>query len=101
MSVHRIEQIEQEIARLSPEEQALLMERLTQRARRHNLPLAVLAPAKAAPAKADKFPESLQPAIYNRRSALEILDAAPGHRLFQTAAEVEHYLREERASWDG
>lgn len=35
-----------------------------------------------------------------RRSALEILAEAPGHRLFKNAEEVDEYLREERDSWD-
>ena len=34
------------------------------------------------------------------RSAIEILDSAPGRRLFKTAEEVRKYLEEERASWD-
>ena len=35
-----------------------------------------------------------------RPSAVEVLRQAPGHRLFKTAADVDAYLREERASWD-
>ncbi len=35
-----------------------------------------------------------------RRSAREILAAAPGHRLFKTAEEVDAYIREERESWE-
>ncbi len=35
-----------------------------------------------------------------QRSAVDILDEAPGHRLFKTAEEVESYLKDERASWD-
>ena len=35
-----------------------------------------------------------------RRSALEILAEAPGHRLFKTAEDVKAYLDEEKASWD-
>ena len=35
-----------------------------------------------------------------RRSALDILDEAPGRRLFKTGEEVESYLEDERASWD-
>ena len=35
-----------------------------------------------------------------KRSALDILMEAPGHRLFKSAEEVDHYLREERDSWD-
>lgn len=34
-----------------------------------------------------------------RRSALEVLAQAPGHRLF-TAEEAERYLHEEREAWD-
>ena len=35
-----------------------------------------------------------------KRPALDILDAAPGHRLFKTAEEVDAYLRNERDSRD-
>ncbi len=35
-----------------------------------------------------------------RRSVLNILAEAPGHRLFKTAEEVKEYLAEEKASWD-
>ncbi len=35
-----------------------------------------------------------------KRSALEILAEAPGHRAFKTAQEVDAYIREERDSWD-
>lgn len=35
-----------------------------------------------------------------RRSAVEILNETPGHRLFKTAAEVDIYLAQERAAWD-
>ena len=35
-----------------------------------------------------------------RRSAVDILAEAPGNRLFQTAAEVDAYIREERMSWE-
>ena len=35
-----------------------------------------------------------------QRSAVEILKEAPGQRLFETAEEVESYLKDERASWD-
>ncbi len=35
-----------------------------------------------------------------RLSIIDVLNSVPGHRLFQTAEEVDHYLREERASWD-
>jgi hypothetical protein len=33
-------------------------------------------------------------------SMLDVLNSVPGHLLFQNAAEVDQYLREERASWD-
>lgn len=35
-----------------------------------------------------------------RRSVIDILAGAAGHRLFKTEAEVERYLAEERAAWD-
>jgi hypothetical protein len=35
-----------------------------------------------------------------RRSAVDILAEAPGHRLFKTAADVDDYLRKEREVWD-
>ncbi len=35
-----------------------------------------------------------------RRSAVEVLAEAPGHRLFKTAAEVDEYIRKEREAWD-
>ncbi len=35
-----------------------------------------------------------------RRSVVDILAEAPGHRLFKTAQEVDDYIKEERASWD-
>jgi hypothetical protein len=35
-----------------------------------------------------------------RRSAVDILAEASGHRAFKTAAEVDAYLREERDAWD-
>ena len=34
-----------------------------------------------------------------RRSALEIIESLHGHRLFQTAADVDCHLQEERDSW--
>jgi hypothetical protein len=34
-----------------------------------------------------------------RRSALALLDSLPGRRLFQTSAEADEYLRNERESW--
>jgi hypothetical protein len=35
-----------------------------------------------------------------RRSAMDILAEAPGHRLFKTVADVEAYLQQEREAWD-
>ena len=35
-----------------------------------------------------------------RRSAVDILAEAPGHRLFKTAADVAAYLKEEKEAWD-
>ena len=35
-----------------------------------------------------------------RRSAVDILEEASGQRLFKTAAEVDAYIKEERASWE-
>ena len=35
-----------------------------------------------------------------RRSVVDILAEAPGHRLFKTTKEVDDYIKEERASWD-
>ena len=35
-----------------------------------------------------------------KRSAVDILNEAPGQRVFKTAEDVESYLRDERASWD-
>jgi hypothetical protein len=34
------------------------------------------------------------------RSVVDILNEAPGQRLFKTAEEVQRYLEDERASWD-
>ncbi len=36
----------------------------------------------------------------SRRSVVDVLAAAPGHRLFRSANEVDQYLFDERASWD-
>ena len=36
-----------------------------------------------------------------RRSAVDILDGAPGHRLFKTPDDVKNHLTDERSSWDG
>lgn len=35
-----------------------------------------------------------------KRSAVDILNELPGRQLFQTAEEVDKYLKEERESWD-
>ena len=35
-----------------------------------------------------------------RRSAVDVLGEAPGQRVFKTAADVESFLKHERASWD-
>ena len=40
------------------------------------------------------------PSLTPRRSALEILAEAPGHRLFKTAADVDDYLEKEHEAWD-
>lgn len=34
-----------------------------------------------------------------KRSVMEILTETSGHRVFQTAAEVEHYLQKEHETW--
>ncbi len=39
-------------------------------------------------------------AASERRSVTEILADAPGHRLFNTPAEVEDYLDGEKEAWD-
>lgn len=36
----------------------------------------------------------------SKRSVVDVLAAAPGHRLLRSATEVDQYLFEERASWD-
>ena len=38
--------------------------------------------------------------IEKRRSVVDILEEARGHRLFRTAEEVEDYLIKERESWE-
>lgn len=43
------------------------------------------------------LPESSSAA---RRSALDILAEAPGHRRFKTKADVNAYLQQERQAWD-
>ena len=35
-----------------------------------------------------------------KRSAGEVLSAAPGHLVFKSAEEVDEYIREERGSWE-
>ncbi len=35
-----------------------------------------------------------------RRHVLDMISTFPGHRLFQTAEEVDAYIREERESWE-
>ena len=35
-----------------------------------------------------------------RRSALDIIREGPGQRIFKTPADVEEYLKSERASWN-
>ncbi len=40
------------------------------------------------------------PHMMPRRSIMEILAEAPGHLAFQTAQEVDMYLREERDAWE-
>lgn len=35
-----------------------------------------------------------------QRHVIDIVENLPGHRAFQTAEEVDEYLREERESWD-
>jgi hypothetical protein len=35
-----------------------------------------------------------------RLSILDVLNGVPGHQLFNSAEEVERYMREERESWD-
>ena len=43
-----------------------------------------------------RLPETIQ----EKRSILNIIDGLKGHRLFQSPAEVDRYLHEERDSWD-
>lgn len=40
-----------------------------------------------------------QPQAPKRRSVVDILDEAPGHLAFETAAEVAAYLLEEKEAW--
>ncbi|MCA9909888.1 MAG: hypothetical protein KC519_14625 [Anaerolineae bacterium] len=37
----------------------------------------------------------------SKRSAVDVLASAPGHRQFRSANEVDRYLFDERASWEG
>ena len=43
----------------------------------------------------------LRPDTAERRSILDILAEAPGKTMFQTAEEVDSYIRSERGSWEG
>ena len=36
----------------------------------------------------------------NRPSIVDVLKAAPGHLIFQTAEQVDDYIRQERDSWE-
>lgn len=40
------------------------------------------------------------PATQDKVSAVEILEQLPGHRLYESADEVDAYLADERDSWD-
>ena len=40
-----------------------------------------------------------QPSASERRSVVDILEEAPGHLVFNTAAEVRAYLAEEKEAW--
>ena len=40
-----------------------------------------------------------QSPVSERRSAVDILDEAPGHLVFKTGADVAAYLKEEKESW--
>jgi len=42
----------------------------------------------------------VEEARVEKRSAVDILAEALGHRLFKTAEEVDAYIREERDSWE-
>ncbi|MEW6609435.1 MAG: hypothetical protein AB1414_18655 [bacterium] len=44
---------------------------------------------------ADIFSSTRSP----KRSVMDILTETSGHRIFQTAADVEHYLQEEHETW--
>jgi len=46
------------------------------------------------------FPSDDQPLTRRpKRSVMDILTEATGHRLFQTAADVERYLQQEHETW--
>ena len=40
------------------------------------------------------------PSLEDRRSVVDILADASGHRLFRTAEEVKRYIQDERGSWE-
>ncbi len=46
------------------------------------------------------FPsDDLRSPGYAKRSVMDILTTASGHRIFQTAADVERYLQQEHETW--
>jgi hypothetical protein len=53
-----------------------------------------------APGQRVRVTVELEPMPSQSRSALAVLAELPGHRLFQTAEEVDAYLRAERDAWD-
>ena len=44
--------------------------------------------------------EAIETQAAGKRRAADILAEAPGHLMFNTAEEVDAYIREERDSWD-
>lgn len=48
----------------------------------------------------DTHVEATVPTAPIKRSAMDILQEASGHRIFKAAEDVETYLDEERKSWD-
>lgn len=40
------------------------------------------------------------PQAVSQHSVLDIINSAPGQRLFKTAAEIDAYIKQERDSWD-
>ena len=48
----------------------------------------------------DVFVFPAEPGGAPHSSALEIIGALKGHRLFQSVEEVDRYLRQEREAWD-